>query len=273
MKRLDLHDIKEFELKILLQFDEYCRKRKLKYYLAGGTLLGAVRHKGFIPWDDDIDVCMPRTDYEKFLEEVKKQQIGSTLVVSEPCFKNMDLPFCKIFAENTVVNNKYVTDKANSKLWIDVLPVDGLPSDIDMVKQIYRKCKFYRTMLGLCSANLGEGTSSFRKWSKYFLKPLAKIYGKDALINKLAEIGKQHPYETSNYVGIVTWGLYGAGERMLKREFEKAVEVEFEGYKFPAFSCWDSYLHGLYGDYMKLPPIEKRQTHDMEAYLLEEGEF
>ena len=128
-------------------------------------------------------------------------------------------------------------------------------------------------MLLLCDANLGEGKTAFRKWSKYILKPLANLYGKKNLIRKLVSIGKTYPYETSNYVGIVTWGLYGAGERMLKSEFEKATEVEFEGQKFPAFSCWDSYLRGLYGDYMQLPPIEKRQTHDMEAYLLEEGEF
>lgn len=102
---------------------------------------------------------------------------------------------------------------------------------------------------------------------------MANLYGKEKLIDKLITMGKLYPYESSDYVGIVTWGLYGAGERMLKSEFERETEVEFEGYKFPAFSCWDSYLHGLYGDYMKLPPIEKRLTHDMEAYLLEEGEF
>ena len=92
-------------------------------------------------------------------------------------------------------------------------------------------------------------------------------------MKKLNDIGQRFPYEDSTYVGVVTWGLYGAGERMLKSEFEKAVEVEFEGHKFPAFSCWDSYLRGLYGDYMQLPPVEKRKTHDMEAYLLEEEEF
>ena len=77
-------------------------------------------------------------------------------------------------------------------------------------------------------------------------------------------------YEVTKYVGAVTWGLYGADERMLKSEFEKSVELEFEGYKFPAFSCWDSYLRGLYGNYMELPPIEKRKTHNMTVYLKED---
>ena len=79
----------------------------------------------------------------------------------------------------------------------------------------------------------------------------------------------QYKYDTSKYVGIVTWGLYGVGERMLKSEFEKQIKVEFEGHEFPAFSCWDSYLRGLYKDYMQLPPLEKRQTHNIDAYIEE----
>ena len=77
----------------------------------------------------------------------------------------------------------------------------------------------------------------------------------------------KYTYERSKYVGVVTWGLYGIGERMLKSEFEKAVEFEFEGHKFPAFSCWDSYLKGLYGDYMKLPSSEEIDTHELNAYV------
>lgn len=273
MKRLSLEDIKKIELDILVQFDKFCKKNGFQYYLAGGTLLGAIRHKGFIPWDDDIDVCMSRPNYEKLLIEFTQRNQNRNLEICELRFNNFDAPFCKIVAKNTKVVNKFMRNQANSRLWIDIFPVDGLPDAIDEVNKIYKKCNFYRTMLLLCDANLGEGKTAFRKWSKYFLKPISNLYGKRNLINKLISMGNGHSYESSNYVGIVTWGLYGAGERMLKSEFEKATEVEFEGHKFPAFSCWDSYLHGLYGDYMQLPPVEKRQTHDMEAYLLEEGEF
>ena len=273
MKRLSTDEIKKIELKILNIFNTYCHEHNLKYYLAGGTLLGAIRHKGFIPWDDDIDICMPRPDYERLLDEFPPNKSISNLQICEVRYNNFDAPFCKIVAVNTKVKNKYLGNLANQKLWIDILPVDGLPENIDEVVQIYKKCNFYRKMLLLCDANLGEGKTLFRKWAKYLLKPLANFYGKNKLINKLVSIGKSHPYETSEYVGIVTWGLYGSGERMLKSEFETAIEVEFEGCRFPAFSCWDSYLHGLYGDYMQLPPLEKRQTHDMEAYLLEEGEY
>lgn len=273
MKKLNLQEIKIIELNILQYFNQFCKKNNLKYYLAGGTLLGAIRHKGFIPWDDDIDVCMNRLDFERLLNEFSHKNENENLQICATCFQNSDVPYCKIVAKNTVVVSKFITNQTNNKLWIDIFPVDGLPEDEQTVIKIYQRCKFYRKLLLLCDANLGEGKTNFRKWAKYILKPLANLYGKQRLISKLDYIGKSFSYDSSKFVGIVTWGLYGAGERMLKSEFEKAVEVEFEGCRFPAFSCWDSYLHGLYGDYMQLPPLEKRQTHDMEAYLLEEGEY
>jgi lipopolysaccharide cholinephosphotransferase len=273
MKKLSLNEIKKIELDILKQFGEFCSEHNLKYYLAGGTLLGAIRHKGFIPWDDDIDVCMPRPDYEKFLNEFPQENLNENLLLLDVRFHNFDAPFCNIIAKNTKVINKFVHNKANQKLWVDIFPVDGLPQDDKEVGSIYKRGNFYRKLLMLCDANLGEGKTAFKKWAKYILRPLANLYGKNNLVKKLDSIGRSYRYEDCEYVGAVTWGLYGVGERMLKAEFEKAVEVEFEGYRFPAFSCWDSYLRGLYGDYMQLPPLEKRQTHDMEAYLLEDGEF
>lgn len=268
MKNIRLIDIKKREIEILLDFDRFCKLNKLKYYLAGGTLLGAIRHKGFIPWDDDIDVCMPRKDYEFFVKKFSSEK--NKLDVRCNLLNNFDLPFAKIVDLYTIIESKFDESENNKHLWIDIFPVDGLPENIDEVKIIYDKCNFYRTILGLVTAKLGEGTTTFRKYAKYIFKPLAKLYGRKRCIDKIEQIAKSNPYETSKYVGAVTWGLYGTGERMLKSEFEKSVEVEFEGHKFPAFSCWDSYLRGLYGNYMELPPIEKRKTHNMTVYLKED---
>lgn len=268
MRRISLVEIKKIELDILLHFSNFCKKHDLRYYLAGGTLLGAVRHKGYIPWDDDIDVCMPRKDYEEFKKIYKDNKF---YVVKSQNVSNR--PYMNLFDARTVIESKYINYEGIDHIWIDILPVDGLPSDLNKVKEIYSICDFYRKLLVLADARLGEGKSFFKKYSKYLLKPLANLYGKQRCINKIEKIAAKYPYEESEYVGIVTWGLYGAGERMLKSEFEKSIEVEFEGHKFPAFSCWDSYLRGLYGDYMQLPPIEKRKSHDMVAYLIEEEEL
>lgn len=267
MKTLNISEIKKIELAILLEFDKFCKKNNLKYYLAGGTLLGAIRHKGFIPWDDDIDVCMPRKDYEKFLATYKCS--NGIYEIKSNRYNNIFVPFSKLVNLRTVSKTLYNKGSMDSNIWIDIFPVDGLPSDINLVEKIYNMCSLYRILLLLCNAELGEGRSTFRKYIKYLLKPLAILYGKNRCINNIEKIAKQYKYDDSDWVGIVAWGLYGTGERMQKNEFEKTVEVEFEGYKFPAFSCWDSYLRGLYGDYMTLPPVEKRKTHDITAYLTE----
>lgn len=264
MKKLTAEEIKIKEIDMLLELHCFCIKNNLRYYISGGTLLGAIRHKGFIPWDDDIDVCMPRNDYQILLEKFFSDKKNLRLITS------FDIPFAKIVDLNISINSKFDLSKSKKFLWIDIFPVDGLPENIQDVKKIYDKCNFYRSILKLIDAQLGEGTTLFRKYSKYILKPLAKLYGRKRCIDKIEQIAKSNPYETSKYVGAVTWGLYGTGERMLKSEFEKSVEVEFEGHKFPAFSCWDSYLRGLYGNYMELPPIEKRKTHNMTVYLKED---
>ena len=266
MKQLDKREIQCKELEILIFVDRFCKENGLRYYLAGGTLLGAVRHKGFIPWDDDIDICMPRPDYERLMEIFPKT--GDWMLKSRS-LQNWTAPFAKVLDMTTDVES--VFSEAEKHLWIDIFPVDGLPADIGEVEKIYKKCDFYRCLYGIGNARLGEGKTIFRKYAKFLLKPMVVLYGLENFSRKIEEIAMRHPYETSEYVGAVTWGLYGAGERMKKSEFEKATTVEFEGHIFPAMSCWDSYLTGIYGDYMTPPPPEKRQTHDMVVYVREEG--
>lgn len=260
-------EIKERELLILLSFQEFCQRNNLRFYLSGGTLLGAIRHHGFIPWDDDIDVCMPRKDYER-LEQIYINNEQKYCLRSRN-LGNFIAPFAKLVDKNTWIDSQFTSDDMNRHLWIDIFPVDGLPESLDAVKKIYKQCEFYRRIFLITNAKLGEGKSTFHKYIKYILKPLSVLYGKKHCVEKIDQLAHKYQYEQCKYVGAITWGLYGAGERMLKSKFEKQVLVEFEGYKFPTFSCWDSYLHGLYGDYMKLPPVEKRQTHDMKVYVKE----
>jgi lipopolysaccharide cholinephosphotransferase len=263
-----LREIQLKELRILIFFDQICRENNIKYYLAGGTLLGAIRHKGFIPWDDDIDICMPRPDYIKILNYFQQHHFEHYILKSGE-FMDLDLPFAKLFdIRVALADDKYQDKQWEKYLWIDILPVDGLPSDISDVKRIYDKLSFYRKLLEITSIRLGEGRTAFRKYCKYIIKFLVNIYGKRHIINKMERIATTYAYETSDYVGIVSWGLYGVGERMPKREFEKLYKVEFEGHTFPSFACWDAYLSGLYGDYMQLPPENKRVKHGLAERII-----
>ena len=249
---LSLAEIKELELQMLSVFSEFCETHNLTYYLCGGTLLGAVRHKGFIPWDDDIDVCMPRADYDKFIK-LYSQLDDNIYSVRSNQLHNFSAPFAKLVDTRTDVSRVYSDSDRTKHLWIDIFPVDGLPHSIEEVANIYKRCNRYR----------------FKAYLKYILKPMANLYGQKRCVNNIEAVAAEHTYEASTYVGIVTNGLYGVGERMLKSEFEQSVMVEFEGKQYPTFSCWDSYLSGIYGDYMTLPPEEKRVTHDLTVTINE----
>ena len=119
-KKLSSEEIKQIELNLLLKLDEICKKYKLRYYLCGGTLLGAVRHKGFIPWDDDIDVLMPREDFEKLLRLEKKQKQDTVEKIVSWKSGNSIYPFIKLINTNTVLKEKYLSEEFTTGIWIDI---------------------------------------------------------------------------------------------------------------------------------------------------------
>ena len=270
IKKLSSDEIKKIELDILLEFKKVCEINDLQFYLCGGTMLGAARHKGFIPWDDDIDICMIRDDYERLIQIYNKNEKLFSSNIELKCFENNTFasPYIKIINNRTkVIDKNYDLEDVDS-LWIDVLPVDGLPSDEKEVVKIYKKTAFWRRIMLLSVVKSGVGKNIFKKIFKPIIaKPIAKIIGRKKCTKELIKIGKKYDVNDSEYVGIVTWGLYGPSERMRKSEYLQSVDVEFEGHKFKAMSCWNSYLSNLYGDYMKLPPVEKRISHELEVYL------
>ena len=262
---LSLREIQLAELDILKIFSEFCKKEELKYSLVGGTLLGAVRHQGFIPWDDDIDVGMPRPDYEKFIELFmqKRDQFPANIDLTTDRGEKAMYPFIKLL--NTDIQIQSNEGDLTNYVWIDIFPLDGYPSSERATQKFQKKVKNYRRLFSYNYKNYNSLNGILRK----LFYRAAKCYGAKKALNKLIALSNKYTYSESDYIGIVAWGLYWLGERMPKDEFEQFVEMSFEENKFTVMGCWDNYLHGIYGDYMQLPPEDKRATHSFKAYTVE----
>ncbi|MBR2853529.1 MAG: LicD family protein [Clostridia bacterium] len=268
MRELTQNEIKENELELLRRFRRVCEEHGLLFYLSGGTLLGAVRHQGFIPWDDDIDVCMPRPDYDRLRVLCRRESLFPPHI-RLVCFEDgtFDMPFMKLCDTRIYVSTDEYLDSSFPYLWIDIQPYDGLPEDGEEVRAIYDRIAKIRRIMMAGVSRREHGTTAFRRFIKPLVfRPYVRVVGLDRLSGKIHRIASAIPYDTASYCGAVAWGLYGPGERLKKDEFEIPAEVLFEGESYPTFSCWDAYLRGLYGDsYMQLPPPEKRKCHEMHA--------
>ena len=264
MKQIDLDDIKQIELNILLEFDTFCKEHNLKYMLAYGTLLGAIRHKGFIPWDDDIDVCMPRDDYEKLYELLKGKKIKERYRLISYRDNSAIYSFFKIVDDHTVANEVMVNSGEQLGLWIDIFPIDGCPEDKKKASRLLKKAVFCRRLINLSNCRIGTGTT---KWKAILKIPVA-LFGRLIDSRKVAKHIDDLPqkYNVNSSTCVASFqGCDGEKEQM-PSSFLETIEVEFETHMFPATKEWDYYLTSLYGNYMELPPEDKRVQHSMVAY-------
>ena len=265
-RELNLKEIQAACLELLKEFDRVCREHGLRYSLAAGTLLGAVRHKGFIPWDDDVDVYMSRPDYEKFRRLVLEEHVlPDHLTISKDRGKGTYYCFTKL------LDTRYILKCHNhievKHLFLDVFPVDGVPSDREEREEMYRKEKRWVIASGICQWYTMDRWWGFIAyvigWWFYLLFNL--FVPRALTVRKMNAYALAHPYESAEKVAYHNYGF--SCETVSKEAYENPVELEFEGGNYMAMSEWDIYLRGKFGDYMQLPPERKRRSrHYMKIY-------
>lgn len=268
MKYLSLKEIQTAEKELLEKFSTFCEANDIKYFVYGGTLLGTIRHKGFIPWDDDIDIIMPRPDYRKFIERIHKKSLGKNIRVSIPGLEKKTLfPFIKIYNETIGLESINGIDR---KLWIDIFPVDGIkiPPLKELKKTVFLR-RIYtakrRQAMRVDDSNLSHLIIAL-KWIRripLYLIPL-NFYAK-VFINYC----QKQEYESSEYVCDTVWAKH-QGNILKKEWLEETIKMPFEDMEVNVFGGYKHYLENRYGkDYMKIPPKDKRQTHHIKAYRID----
>lgn len=259
-KELELEEIKEIELSILKHIKNVCEENNIRYYLSNGTLLGAIRHKGFIPWDDDIDIFMPRTDYMKLMEILENGFQYKCLSIYNK--NDYYYPFAKVVDTSTILIEKNHEKKISGLgVYVDVFPIDGIPKSDIKVKFHFRRMLIYRTILYLSLFSTCPPSSN--KWKfilKYIVWSFSRLFNWRNIIKTIDKHAMRYDFDNSEKVACIV-GSYGKNEIVEKAIFDKGIQVEFEGESFTAPVGYDDYLTNLYGDYMQLPPIEKRVSH------------
>lgn len=263
---LNVRDIQQINLEMLDAFDRFCKEHDLSYSVCGGTLLGAVRHKGFIPWDDDLDLFMTRPEYDRLTRICASGDIAPGMTFACPQNGLFMRPFARVYYNCTSVERRSFNADSGAHVWMDILPVDGLPPQKEKWPRLYLKRKLMDHFVMETMWNIG----TFNRKKDYIKRPLYFLIGcnfrgrkggRAFWCKKLEDLGKRYPFDRSEYIACITAGRYGEGETMRREDYMRPATVEFEGRTLPAMGCWHEYLTGIYGDYMTPPPEHKRYPH------------
>lgn len=270
-KELTLRETQLILARMLSDLVSYFEKHNLRYYLVGGTLLGAVRHAGFIPWDDDIDLGMPRKDYDLFLALVKQEPVSEDYEIRSCEYGNLSIPLTEMLNRNVRIeraSSAYIAEKYRTlNLFVDIIAQDGWPADKKGAQKLIRKMDQLRFMNQVARSIPYKGSTFLRTLAKIPYAAYVKLLGNERILKQIEAESRKLDYDTSEYVGSVCYGIYGMGERCLRKDVLNFEKKTFEQREYNVPGCWENYLSGIYGpDWMIPPSVDQRRSHELKAY-------
>lgn len=263
MKKVLLDEQKDILFEILCSFDDFCRQHGIEYILAYGTCLGAVRHGGFIPWDDDIDVAMTRDNYDKLLA-LWEDTPQYALLCHERCGKKYESPLAKFSDRRTKIIQHNRTEKIELGLYLDIFVLDRMADEASAKQAVATSQVYSRRYL---RATRKFKFRSLANWKNNIRILPAKIYSGKRCVTALERLASRSLSQEGGWMACITFSL---GHSLWPAAvFDDAVEIPFNGRLFKIPADYDRYLTIVYGDYMRLPPEDKqRSNHTFDAYWL-----
>lgn len=257
------------EQKILDIFVEICEKNNLRYYLLGGTMLGAIRHDGFIPWDDDVDVCMPRKDYDKFLSLAEEQLEEPYYLACSEHDPDYRYCFARIANKDVKIKNCSANIPRIEDAWIDIIPMDGMPEGGLKLALHKFKLVFWRGMnqIGqydeLVDQKRKRGTIETIVVKIAGWKIFRKMVDYRKCIRHIQRELKKYAYD--DYDTVINYmAAYGFKETFKRNWFGEGKKYHFEDSEYIGPIDYDAVLKTIYGNYMELPPEDQRNKHNAE---------
>lgn len=270
MERLTIDDMKSIELEIMDEIDRVCREHGLGYCLAYGSLLGAMRHGGFIPWDDDMDITMMRADYERFARNFRSWRSSERFDVLD-CRQDQSIfPFLKVVDTTTRVQENFTAKGIQNGVWVDVFPLDAVPHD---PRRLFSRRNRLDLLRNFIVADPTVGSSAVARLAKRIVCPFVSHLDASKYARRIDEIGRQADIDarasaSSNELMVADIVAEGTLSRIFEEGLFDPMEVAFEDRRYFAPLGYERLLELQYGDWRTPPAGDDRAVHTCEAYRL-----